>query len=157
MLYFNNVCFAGILCDYGVYWYFYSGVGSLSLPTSNGVGITSGVPAISSMPVPPITVPSIESIGIPSECLLLNNMFDPDLEVSCVIWQLTSQHWFFNKLFSCFLFIFFTGRARFWSRYYGRRTIRMLKIWKIEAHLCWEVSCFLLVVGRWQNGLGWYC
>ncbi|XP_076937892.1 uncharacterized protein LOC143605786 isoform X2 [Bidens hawaiensis] len=57
-----------------------SGVESLGLPTTNGTGLPSGVPAIASMPVPPVTVPSIESIGVPSECLLLNNMFDPELE-----------------------------------------------------------------------------
>ncbi|KAI3745243.1 hypothetical protein L1987_58352 [Smallanthus sonchifolius] len=57
-----------------------SGVGSLGIPTANGTGLTAGVPAIASMPIPPVTVPSIESVGIPSECLLLNNMFDPELE-----------------------------------------------------------------------------
>ncbi|KAL8228351.1 hypothetical protein R6Q57_015935 [Mikania cordata] len=57
-----------------------SGVGSLGIPTANGTGLSTGVPAIASMPVPPIVVPSVESIGVPSECLLLNNMFDPELE-----------------------------------------------------------------------------
>ncbi|KAI7747760.1 hypothetical protein M8C21_028509 [Ambrosia artemisiifolia] len=57
-----------------------SGVGSMGIPTTNGTGLASGVSAISSIPVPPVTVPSIQSIGVPSECLLLNNMFDPELE-----------------------------------------------------------------------------
>ncbi|KVI04058.1 hypothetical protein Ccrd_017637 [Cynara cardunculus var. scolymus] len=30
--------------------------------------------------VPPVTIPSAESVGVPSECLLLKNMFDPELE-----------------------------------------------------------------------------
>lgn len=31
--------------------------------------------------VPTASVPSIDTIGVPSECLLLKNMFDPALEV----------------------------------------------------------------------------
>lgn len=31
--------------------------------------------------VPAVTVPSIDTIGVPSECLLLKNMFDPSAEV----------------------------------------------------------------------------
>ncbi|KAK9051907.1 hypothetical protein SSX86_028535 [Deinandra increscens subsp. villosa] len=71
-----------LLCIYliMVYNIFYSGVGTLGIPTTNGTGLTSGLSAIASMPVPPVTVPSVESIGVPSECLLLNNMFDPELE-----------------------------------------------------------------------------
>ncbi|XP_057966437.1 uncharacterized protein LOC131156624 isoform X2 [Malania oleifera] len=32
------------------------------------------------LPVPSTTVPSVDMIGVPSECLLLKNMFDPSLE-----------------------------------------------------------------------------
>lgn len=32
-------------------------------------------------PMPALTVPAIDTIGVPSECLLLKNMFDPSLEV----------------------------------------------------------------------------
>lgn len=43
------------------------------------------IPALAALPgaglsISAITVPSVESIGIPSECLLLKNMFDPTLE-----------------------------------------------------------------------------
>ncbi|OWM80438.1 hypothetical protein CDL15_Pgr019718 [Punica granatum] len=45
----------------------------------------SAVPSLGGLPftglqVPPAAVPTINSIGIPSECLLLKNMFDPTLE-----------------------------------------------------------------------------
>lgn len=45
------------------------------------------VPALAGFPtaglsLPAVTVPSVNTIGIPSECLLLKNMFDPKLEVS---------------------------------------------------------------------------
>ena len=32
--------------------------------------------------IPALTVPTIDTIGVPSECLQLKNMFDPTLEVS---------------------------------------------------------------------------
>ncbi|XP_028104747.1 RNA-binding protein 39-like [Camellia sinensis] len=43
------------------------------------------VPALAGLPggglsIPPVNVPSVDTIGIPSECLLLKNMFDPKLE-----------------------------------------------------------------------------
>ncbi|KAI3515231.1 hypothetical protein L1887_14027 [Cichorium endivia] len=53
---------------------------ALGIPTNNSTGLAPpGVP-FSAVAVPPVTVPSIESIGVPSECLLLKNMFDPELE-----------------------------------------------------------------------------
>ncbi|KAI3780994.1 hypothetical protein L2E82_10990 [Cichorium intybus] len=53
---------------------------ALGIPTNNTTGLAPpGVP-FSAVAVPPVTVPSIESIGVPSECLLLKNMFDPELE-----------------------------------------------------------------------------
>jgi RNA-binding protein 39 len=33
------------------------------------------------MPIPSVTVPSADIVGVPSECLLLNNMFDPQIEM----------------------------------------------------------------------------
>ena len=44
------------------------------------------VPALAGWPaaglsLPSVTFPSIDTIGIPSECLLLKNVFDPKLEV----------------------------------------------------------------------------
>lgn len=35
--------------------------------------------------MPALTGPSIDSVGVPSECLLLKNMFDPNSEVSRAI------------------------------------------------------------------------
>ncbi|XP_024989741.1 RNA-binding protein 39-like isoform X2 [Cynara cardunculus var. scolymus] len=64
-----------------------------SLPTAPILGGVPGVvplqqapfSALSTIPgaalsVPPVTIPSAESVGVPSECLLLKNMFDPELE-----------------------------------------------------------------------------
>lgn len=47
--------------------------------------VQASVPALSGLPggglsIPPITVPSVDILGVPSECLLLKNMFDPKLE-----------------------------------------------------------------------------
>ncbi|CAH1425030.1 unnamed protein product [Lactuca virosa] len=64
---------------------------ALGIPANNSTGLApAGVPfsGLASMPgavplqlpLPPVPVPPIESIGIPSECLLLKNMFDPELE-----------------------------------------------------------------------------
>lgn len=67
-------------------------VGSMGIPTNNSMGLplppapgVVPVPGLAAMAgaalsIPPVTVPSIESIGVPSECLLLNNMFDPEME-----------------------------------------------------------------------------
>ncbi|KAL7237050.1 hypothetical protein ACSBR1_020183 [Camellia fascicularis] len=47
--------------------------------------VQASVPALAGLPggglsIPPVNVPSVDTIGIPSECLLLKNMFDPKLE-----------------------------------------------------------------------------
>lgn len=55
-------------------------VPSLFSPT-----IQASVPTVSGLPgglqLPNNCIPTINTIGIPSECLLLKNMFDPNLEV----------------------------------------------------------------------------
>ena len=48
--------------------------------------ITPLVPALaghggSGLQVPIATLPTVDTIGVPSECLLLNDMFDPNDEV----------------------------------------------------------------------------
>lgn len=48
------------------------------LPTT--VPPIGGVPASGLLPVPSLSMPSVES-AVPSECLLLKNMFDPSVEV----------------------------------------------------------------------------
>lgn len=70
----------------------------LALPTGPILGVApsvppivnplvqASVPALGGLPggglsIPPITVPSVDILGVPSECLLLKNMFDPKLEV----------------------------------------------------------------------------
>ncbi|KAG5526828.1 hypothetical protein RHGRI_032933 [Rhododendron griersonianum] len=57
-----------------------------ALPTGPILVATPTVPPLAGLPggglsVPPITVPSVDILGVPSECLLLKNMFDPKLEV----------------------------------------------------------------------------
>ncbi|GFY94568.1 splicing factor, CC1-like protein [Actinidia rufa] len=47
--------------------------------------VQASVPALAGLPgagltVPPVAVPSVDILGVPSECLLLKNMFDPKLE-----------------------------------------------------------------------------
>ncbi|XP_059647447.1 uncharacterized protein LOC132293827 isoform X2 [Cornus florida] len=71
---------------------------SLALPTAPILGAAPAVPSLvaplvqSSVPglaglsgaglsVPTVTLPSVDTIGVPSECLLLKNMFDPKLEM----------------------------------------------------------------------------
>ncbi|KAG5526830.1 hypothetical protein RHGRI_032933 [Rhododendron griersonianum] len=56
-----------------------------ALPTGPILVATPTVPPLAGLPggglsVPPITVPSVDILGVPSECLLLKNMFDPKLE-----------------------------------------------------------------------------
>uniref|UniRef100_A0A5B6ZBK4 RRM domain-containing protein n=2 Tax=Davidia involucrata TaxID=16924 RepID=A0A5B6ZBK4_DAVIN len=48
--------------------------------------VQPSVPALAGLPaaglsVPAVTVPSVDTIGVPSECLLLKNMFDPKSEM----------------------------------------------------------------------------
>ena len=52
----------------------------------------AGLPG-AGLQVPAVTVPSIDTIGVPSECLMLKNMFDPEAEVGVV------------HPFRCFLFV----------------------------------------------------
>ncbi|GJV98100.1 RNA-binding protein 39 isoform X2 [Tanacetum coccineum] len=54
-------------------------IGSMGIPTTGG-GVPLPAMTGAALAVPPVTVPSAESVGVPSECLLLNNMFDPELE-----------------------------------------------------------------------------
>ncbi|XP_027189516.1 uncharacterized protein [Cicer arietinum] len=54
-------------------------------PVGSLVSSLSSVPALAGLPgggfqIPILTSPSIETIGVPSECLLLRNMFDPENE-----------------------------------------------------------------------------
>lgn len=47
---------------------------------------TGNIPPVAGLPggglqIPMLTSPSIDTIGVPSECLLLKNMFDPENEV----------------------------------------------------------------------------
>lgn len=58
-------------------------IGSMGIPTTGG-GVPLPAMTGAALAVPPVTVPSAESVGVPSECLLLNNMFDPELEVSTI-------------------------------------------------------------------------
>lgn len=56
-------------------------------PVGSLVSSLSSVPALAGLPgggfqIPILTSPSIETIGVPSECLLLRNMFDPENEVA---------------------------------------------------------------------------
>ncbi|KAK4797622.1 hypothetical protein SAY86_029948 [Trapa natans] len=58
---------------------------STTVPSVVAPLIQSSVPSLSGVPltglqVPSGTVPIINTIGVPSECLLLKNMFDPNLE-----------------------------------------------------------------------------
>ncbi|KAM5562591.1 hypothetical protein ABKV19_017681 [Rosa sericea] len=51
------------------------GVSSLGTPMASVPGLAGlGVPGLQ---IPTATVPSVDTIGVPSECLLLTNMFDP--------------------------------------------------------------------------------
>lgn len=52
-------------------------VGFLGNPVVNNTGLN--LQATGNIPV--LTSPSIDTIGVPSECLLLKNMFDPENEV----------------------------------------------------------------------------
>ncbi|KAK2996139.1 hypothetical protein RJ639_029446, partial [Escallonia herrerae] len=63
--------------------------GSLVTPVVNSPGLAPPIlglaPAIAGLPniglsVPAVTLPSVDVVGVPSECLLLKNMFDPQLE-----------------------------------------------------------------------------
>ncbi|KAK3009214.1 hypothetical protein RJ639_013257 [Escallonia herrerae] len=63
--------------------------GSLVTPVVNSSGLAPPIlglaPAIAGLPsiglsVPAVTLPSVDVVGVPSECLLLKNMFDPQLE-----------------------------------------------------------------------------
>lgn len=49
---------------------------SLVAPVTALAGLTAAA-----LSVPAITVPSVDIVGVPSECLLLKNMFDPNSEV----------------------------------------------------------------------------
>lgn len=56
-------------------------------PVDSLVSPLSSVPAIAGLPggglqIPTPAIPSIDTIGVPSECLLLRNMFDPKDEVA---------------------------------------------------------------------------
>jgi hypothetical protein len=64
-------------------------VGSLSIP------VLAGLPS-GGLQIPMPTSPSIDTIGVPSECLLLKNMFDPENEVA----RLLSYTW---KVFAILL------------------------------------------------------
>ncbi|KAF6135872.1 hypothetical protein GIB67_038944 [Kingdonia uniflora] len=73
--------------------------GSLTTPVINGTGLTlptapilglaplgqASIPSLAGLPgtglsIPAVTIPAIDDIGVPSECLLLKNMFDPNTE-----------------------------------------------------------------------------
>lgn len=67
-------------------------VGSLGAPLVNGAAPVQppviSIPGQTALPtsaVPVVPVQAAEPIGIPSECLLLKNMFDPSTEV-CVVY-----------------------------------------------------------------------
>lgn len=58
----------------------------------------AGLPG-SVLSAPPVTVPGFDSIGVPTECLLLKNMFDPNSEVCCA----SSLNWlYFHDSFHAF-------------------------------------------------------
>lgn len=54
----------------------------LSQPETSLLGTVSTVSPLVNpgLPVPTVTVPSFDIVGVPSECLLLKNMFDPNSE-----------------------------------------------------------------------------
>lgn len=61
----------------------------------------SSIPAVSGLAggglqIPMATIPTIDTIGVPSECLMLKNMFDPEDEV-------VTLHLYFVFLFHIFL------------------------------------------------------
>lgn len=106
---------------------FFSITGSLGTSVINSTGLTSPVapalgvsPAVSSLvpallqgsvptlpgqlvanlPVPTASIPTIDTIGVPSECVMLKNMFDPKnevLEISLIFFSL-----FALLIWSCF-------------------------------------------------------
>ncbi|KAM7470941.1 hypothetical protein LguiA_009124 [Lonicera macranthoides] len=45
------------------------------------VNALAGLTGVSGLSVPAINVPSVDIVGVPSECLLLNNMFDSQIEM----------------------------------------------------------------------------
>lgn len=61
------------------------------------VNALAGLTGAGGLSVPAINVPSVDIVGVPSECLLLNNMFDPQIEVGNMrnfVWK--------TLLFLCF-------------------------------------------------------
>lgn len=76
-------------------WYlFHSVVGTLGVPPLNGAvpsqqAITMPINPTAVLPNPVLPAQAIpmapEPIGMPSECLLLKNMFDPATEVSAFV------------------------------------------------------------------------
>lgn len=72
------------------YAFFGSMAGFLGSSVVNNTGLnlhaTGNIPPVAGLPggglqIPMLTSPSIDTIGVPSECLLLKNMFDPGNEV----------------------------------------------------------------------------
>lgn len=61
--------------------YSYTGASAVSVLGQTSGQMLPGLAAAAGFPMPAITVPAIDTIGVPSECLLLKNMFDPSLEV----------------------------------------------------------------------------
>ncbi|KAL9262829.1 RNA-binding protein 39-like protein [Drosera capensis] len=53
---------------------------SLVAPLTQATVPGLGGPSVSGLSVPAVSVPSVDTIGVPSECLLLKNMFDANLE-----------------------------------------------------------------------------
>lgn len=67
----------------------------------------------------PSTVPAVDTIGVPSECLLLKNMFDPTHEVG------TPFHSFASNIFIVLLLLFMS-----YVLFLGRRNQTLIWISK---------------------------
>ena len=72
--------------------------------------VQAPVPGLAGLPgaglqVPAVTVPSIDTIGVPSECLMLKNMFDPKLEVGIVhLFEVSFFCWYCLLSLKCMSF-----------------------------------------------------
>lgn len=114
-----------------------SAVSTLVPPLVQGTVPTHPGQLGTALQVPTASVPIFDTIGVPSECLLLKNMFDPKNEV-CGLYFLEVH----------FLSLYPWSHYNIWSladirrvRYgYQRRCWRrMFEVRKIETYFCWEV------------------
>ena len=59
----------------------YCSITGSSVASAFGQASGQMLPGLTPFSMPALTVPPVDTIGTPSECLLLKNMFDPNSEV----------------------------------------------------------------------------